>query len=347
MKARTLRKQCIGIFLAGLGLVGTAAASMPSADTSSLAKELLVIDADVAERETLLNGLDGAIEVVLIEGGRNGLAQMTAALKDRSGVDAIHIVSHGAPGALQLGGGSVTKTTLDGSRAEFATWRKALSADADILLYGCNVAAGRDGGAFVAALADVTGADVAASDDSTGAVARGGDWVLERTHGDVESEIVLSHASMGDYDQLLATFDFTTTSGSGTSTVTTTVSGVTLTVTDAAINNLQVIDAGTYAGTSGNVIMDIDKTSTSTTFSFDAAVSITSFRFADQGTGYTYVFSPSSGTDITKTASTPGETISPADWTGITSFTMTRSGGGSYSDWIVDTIVFTLSLIHI
>ena len=42
-------------------------------------------------------------------------------------------------------------------------WAKALTADADVLLYGCDVAAGDEGQDFVRALSEATGADVAAS----------------------------------------------------------------------------------------------------------------------------------------------------------------------------------------
>ena len=62
---------------------------------------------------------------------------------------------------------------------DLATLGGALSASGDILLYGCDVAAGADGLAFVNALANATGADVAASTDLTGAAVKGGDWVLE------------------------------------------------------------------------------------------------------------------------------------------------------------------------
>ncbi len=60
-----------------------------------------------------------------------------------------------------------------------------MGAEGDILLYGCYVAADGSGGAFLDALAEATGADVAASDDLTGADAQGGDWTLESATGAV------------------------------------------------------------------------------------------------------------------------------------------------------------------
>ena len=62
-----------------------------------------------------------------------------------------------------------------------------LSPHADILIYGCDVAAGAKGQAFVASLAAATGADIAASTNTTGAPSHGGDWVLETVSGPIET----------------------------------------------------------------------------------------------------------------------------------------------------------------
>src|SRR5690606_32604238 len=72
-----------------------------------------------------------------------------------------------------------------------------LTEDGDILLYGCDIGAGSGGEAFVQALALATGADVAASANATGAAARGGDWVLEYSFGQIESQAVQASAFAG------------------------------------------------------------------------------------------------------------------------------------------------------
>ncbi|MFZ4526239.1 MAG: DUF4347 domain-containing protein [Chlorobium sp.] len=80
----------------------------------------------------------------------------------------------------------------------------SLSPSGDILLYGCNVAAGAEGLAFVDALARLTHADVAASDDVTGAAALGGDWVLEVESGVVED----INVGVDGYDGTLSTYTY-------------------------------------------------------------------------------------------------------------------------------------------
>ena len=63
---------------------------------------------------------------------------------------------------------------------------------ADRLLYGCDVAQGERGQAFIEQLAAATGADVAASNDPTGAAALGGDWVLESRAGETVQTLALT-----------------------------------------------------------------------------------------------------------------------------------------------------------
>lgn len=66
-------------------------------------------------------------------------------------------------------------------------WAQHLAADADILLYGCDIAQGEAGQALVTELARLTGADIAASTNTTGSAEQGGDWVLERQTERIEA----------------------------------------------------------------------------------------------------------------------------------------------------------------
>jgi Domain of unknown function (DUF4347)/Bacterial Ig domain/Bacterial Ig-like domain len=162
--------------------------------------EIVFIDSSVANIAGQFN-LPNA-EYHVIAGGRDGLAQMADVLRGRSDIDAIHIVSHGSSGELRLGGGVINLADLRDTAhaADLAAISEALSAEADILLYGCDVASGSVGQAFINQLAAATGADVAASTDDTGAAARGGDWQLERQTGAIEAQAL---AAAG-WDHLLA-----------------------------------------------------------------------------------------------------------------------------------------------
>ncbi|WP_445400290.1 DUF4347 domain-containing protein [Zobellella sp. An-6] len=149
-------------------------------------REVAFVDSSVADYQTLVDGIGAGIEVRLLDGSRDGLAQLAVWAQNHRDYDAIHILSHGAEGQLRLGSLTLDGAEADGRAAELATLGQALTADGDLLLYGCSVAGG-EGQAFLARLASLTGADVAASDDATGAAALGGDWELEVAQGRIET----------------------------------------------------------------------------------------------------------------------------------------------------------------
>ncbi|WP_169802299.1 DUF4347 domain-containing protein [Hydrogenophaga flava] len=128
-------------------------------------------------------------EVVVLSSGQDGLTQIANALAGRTGVDAIHIVSHGSDGQLLLGSSAITAETIQTSQlTSLQLIGQALSADGDILIYACDYAAGADGLAAMDLIADITSADVAASIDATGHESLGGDWTLEQSTGEIEAQ---------------------------------------------------------------------------------------------------------------------------------------------------------------
>lgn len=64
-------------------------------------------------------------------------------------------------------------------------------------------------------MGQLTGADVAASEDPTGSAALGGDWVLEQQVGQIETNVPVSAAAQQSWDGLLATFTVTNTNDTG------------------------------------------------------------------------------------------------------------------------------------
>jgi hypothetical protein len=173
------------------------------------AHELVFMDSRVPEPLRLFEsmsaarGAGAALELVLIDAGESGLAQIGRVLAGERGVAAVHIVSHGSAGLLQIGDTRLDAAELARSADALQPWRDALAPDADLLLYGCDVASGEQGAHFVAALAAITGADVAASINRTGSSAQGGDWVLEHRSGRIEAAS-LPVAAEGSWAGVLA-----------------------------------------------------------------------------------------------------------------------------------------------
>jgi hypothetical protein len=176
--------------------------------------ELVVIDRRVEDIAPLLidiatqqsNGRN--IVLVEIDAEQDGLAVVSAALEQATQngyeISALHIVSHGRDGEFELGNETIDQTTLRQNAQVFAGWASAFSTDGDLLIYGCNFAQSNTGQAFARALSELTGADVAANPQATGASALGGDWTLDFVTGSIEASGTLSMDAQSQWQHLLA-----------------------------------------------------------------------------------------------------------------------------------------------
>ncbi len=159
------------------------------ASTSSLRREVFFFDATLSDLITLTSSLPANAEMHLIDPAHDGLEQIALTLDGRSGIDALHIYSHGSAGSLLFGSTTLSSSNINSYASTLSQIGTSLSEAGDILLYGCNVAAGAEGQAFVESVARLTQADVAASDDVTGRAALGADWLLEVQSGAIESVV--------------------------------------------------------------------------------------------------------------------------------------------------------------
>ena len=168
--------------------------------TTEQTLELVFIDGSISNLEEMIadleseNALDDTrtLEIVVLDTERDGIAQVTSTLIQYDGIDGIHIVSHGRAGQVQLGSTTLSLETLDTYRSAITAWQHSMSEQADVLFYGCNLAATEDGRELMQQIAAECDCDVSASEDLTGHEELGGDWDLEYQIGDVESEIAFS-----------------------------------------------------------------------------------------------------------------------------------------------------------
>ena len=99
----------------------------------------------------------------------SAVEQMTEALAGRRDIGAIHVVSHGSDGSPSLGDSRLSAYNIERYLDHIAGWKDALADGADLLIYGCDFAASAQGREMDGSLSALTGADVAASSDKTGA----------------------------------------------------------------------------------------------------------------------------------------------------------------------------------
>ncbi len=210
--------------------------------------ELVFVQDTLYDRDTIIADLEAQsvatgrqFVIVVLDSKQDGFAQVTAALADQQSLAAIHFVSHGTDGMIQLGASWLTAGNVDGRAAQLQAWGMALAPGGDILIYGCNVAATADGQRLVNSIASYSRADVAASSDLTGNRDRGGDWSLEYvaagipavapeqesdpqassaslaepSAGVIQTQLALSEAFQNQYASLWATYTVTNTNDSG------------------------------------------------------------------------------------------------------------------------------------
>ena len=169
--------------------------------------ELIVIDYRVQDADGVLAELlntDRDFRLLRLDGDSSGLQQIADKLQQLNHVSAIHLLTHGTNAEIWLGGTQLNGSTLPLHAAELTAWQQSLTADADLLIYGCDVAETVAGTSFLDRLSQLTGADIAASTDETGSSQLGGDWDLEYQTGLIQTDVAISLASREQWNSLLA-----------------------------------------------------------------------------------------------------------------------------------------------
>ncbi|MBD2579428.1 DUF4347 domain-containing protein [Oscillatoria sp. FACHB-1406] len=174
-------------------------------ESSSSKHSLVAIDSRIEDLDALLAGLAPDVEVTLLDAKRDGIAQISEVLAGRNDISSLHLISHGSAGSLQLGSTTLDTAALAAHQTQIQAWGQALTDEADILLYGCNVASNTQGVDFIKQISALTGADVAASNDLTGNRALGGDWNLEVFTGSIETDVVLQRWAQEAYGAVFGT----------------------------------------------------------------------------------------------------------------------------------------------
>lgn len=246
---------------------------------------LVFVDTGLEDYQQLLSDLNegllpgASLQVELLDSSRDGLEQIRNVLsRSRAGVDAIHFLTHATSRAVKLGSTWLDAKVLAMRSSEIASWSEVLTPDADLLFYGCDLAGNFQGKELLAGIAELTTADVAASDDATGASSLGGDWDLEFRIGTVQTTTIANQQVRDSWQGLMATFTVTNTNDSGagslrqailnanslggTDTITFSIgSGVQTIVLSSilpSITDTVIIDATTQSGYSSSPVIVLD-----------------------------------------------------------------------------------------
>ncbi|WP_297696753.1 DUF2341 domain-containing protein, partial [uncultured Eudoraea sp.] len=249
-------------------------------------QEVVFVDADVDNYQQLVDDLtkneDGSrnIEVVVLDQDKDGIEEISEFLSTRDELDAVHIISHGDDGSIQLGNTELNADTLEQNNLKIALWANSFAETGDILIYGCNLAETVDGQDLINDISSLTLADVAASTDLTGHAGLGGDWALEFSVGEIESKVAVSAELQQEYQGTFATYTVTSLNDSGAGSLREAIGlantsggadtiefGVAGTISLSSalptIGEQLAIDGSTAPGYSGDPVVEIDGTGVS------------------------------------------------------------------------------------
>jgi hypothetical protein len=169
--------------------------------------ELVIVDESVENYQQLVAGVKPGTEVHILDVHHDGIAQITALLATINAQSQqslrLHLVSHGAPGCLYLGNTELSLSTLAKYVEHLQSWFP--NTDSELLLYGCNVAAGDAGAEFLSKLHTLTHAGIAASTTPIGSAAAGGNWDLDYNLRSLPtSSLAFTTATLASYQGVLA-----------------------------------------------------------------------------------------------------------------------------------------------
>ncbi len=181
-------------------------------DTATL--KALIVNSDIEDLSDLLAAVDDSVIVVTFDGDTpdmQAIIDQLTALADGVDYSSIGIITHGADGVIAFSDSDpITAATLatDTEQQEFfAELGALLTDDGRIDLVSCDSGDGTAGDQLIAEIAEISGADVAASTDATGNESDGGDWILEKGDVDLTHEY-FDVGALDNFDGVLTSFTF-------------------------------------------------------------------------------------------------------------------------------------------
>jgi len=151
-----------------------------------MTKQIIFVDSSVQDYQSLINNADDT-QIVILNKNLSGIEQITNTLANQKDISALHILSHGSEGSLNLSTEALNSNNIEKFSPQIKQWGKALTQNADILLYGCEVAKGETGQNFL----------------KRRSTELGGDWKLEVQTGDIKATIPFNAKALNTYSGIL------------------------------------------------------------------------------------------------------------------------------------------------
>lgn len=153
-------------------------------------QEIAFVDTSILGWQQIVEHINDDINVVYLDKTKDFIQQIAGYTDTKSDISAIHIISHGNSGELDIGTNKLNNSNIANYQDLLKSIGNSMAPNGDILLYGCNLAENHEGVELLKAFSDFTGADVAASNDLTGSSEKNGNWELETNIGIVETDAI-------------------------------------------------------------------------------------------------------------------------------------------------------------
>src|SRR6476661_8239404 len=168
-------------------------------------REIVILDPTVPDSNHIAQGIKPDTATYILENKPDAIEQITTLLAQHQGIEALHIITHGSPGKIYLGTTELNSSNLENYSQQLQQWRNLLTANASIILYGCNVAAGKSGHQFLTQLHQLTGANIAANSQPTGNSELGGTWDIPQLipPSNQKPKLALTETTLKTYSSVL------------------------------------------------------------------------------------------------------------------------------------------------
>jgi len=152
-------------------------------------KDVVIIDKSLENYQELASKSNKSTLVILAD---NGISSLEAKVRSLSGIERLHILTHGTDGSFILAGEQLQEQNLEKFRSFWNAVSESFASDqSELLIYSCQLASGNTGKSFIKRLHQQLGVSVAASVDNTGSALKGGNWDLEYVAGNVGEDHVI------------------------------------------------------------------------------------------------------------------------------------------------------------
>ncbi|MFO1034577.1 MAG: DUF4347 domain-containing protein [Hyphomicrobiales bacterium] len=169
--------------------------------------EMAFIDRAVEQADKLPGMMRDGVKAVILEDTGSAIAQIAEAVASEDAeISALHIMAHGAPGAIEFSSGALNAASLSKSREDLSAIGSRMAPDARVNLWVCEAAATEDGRAFLTDMGSMLGKSITASSQKVGNAAKGGTWMLDT----LIAVSPLTSAAQASYAGVFTAFNATT-----------------------------------------------------------------------------------------------------------------------------------------